>query len=117
MRDRSGWLFRRLASKAKPSPMPQNVEAPKARRTVRGYAPTAEDQALLEAAIRLSLPLLIAALGELIIERAGLINIGTEGMMLCGAFAGFANTLLGNLTLSFCSLCVKLISTIKKAIN
>ena len=47
-------------------------------------------EALLEAAIRLSLPLLIAALGELVVERAGLINIGTEGMMLCGAFAGYA---------------------------
>jgi ABC-type uncharacterized transport system permease subunit len=47
-------------------------------------------EGLLEAAIRLSLPLLIAALGELVVERAGLINIGTEGMMLCGAFAGYA---------------------------
>ncbi len=47
-------------------------------------------EALLEAAIRLSLPLLVAALGELVVERAGLINIGTEGMMLCGAFAGYA---------------------------
>jgi ABC-type uncharacterized transport system permease subunit len=47
-------------------------------------------EAMLEAAIRLSLPLLIAALGELVVERAGLINIGTEGMMLTGAFAGYA---------------------------
>ena len=47
-------------------------------------------EALLEAAVRLCLPLLIAALGELVVERAGLINIGTEGMMLCGAFAGYA---------------------------
>ena len=46
--------------------------------------------ALLLATLRLSVPLAIAAMGELVAERAGVLNIGIEGMMLAGAFAAFA---------------------------
>lgn len=35
-------------------------------------------------------PLLIAALGELVVERAGVLNLGVEGMMVMGAVTGFA---------------------------
>ena len=33
---------------------------------------------------------MIAAIGELIVERAGVLNLGVEGMMITGAFCGFA---------------------------
>jgi len=35
-------------------------------------------------------PLLLAALGELVVERAGVLNLGVEGMMITGAICGFA---------------------------
>ncbi len=35
-------------------------------------------------------PLLIAATGELVVERAGVLNLGVEGMMIMGAVSGFA---------------------------
>jgi simple sugar transport system permease protein len=35
-------------------------------------------------------PLIIAAIGELVTERAGVLNLGAEGMMAVGAVAGFA---------------------------
>ncbi|MCV2887745.1 ABC transporter permease [Ruegeria aquimaris] len=35
-------------------------------------------------------PLLLAAIGELVVERAGVLNLGVEGMMIVGAISGFA---------------------------
>ena len=40
---------------------------------------------LLAAAITAGTPLLLAAQGELLTERAGILNLGVEGMMLVGA--------------------------------
>ena len=44
----------------------------------------------VEIALLLSAPLLLAATGELLLERAGSIQIGLEGTMLVGAWAAFA---------------------------
>ena len=45
---------------------------------------------LLFGAVTAGVPLLLSGLGEQISEKAGVLNIGIEGMMLMGAYAGFA---------------------------
>ncbi|MBE3073975.1 MAG: ABC transporter permease [Actinobacteria bacterium] len=45
--------------------------------------------AVISGAILAGMPILFAALGETISEQAGVLNIGLEGMMLFGAYAGF----------------------------
>ena len=47
---------------------------------------------LLAAGVRLAVPTLLAALGEIVTERAGVLNLGLEGVMLAGALAGFVAT-------------------------
>jgi ABC-type uncharacterized transport system permease subunit len=46
-------------------------------------------EAIIVSIIVASTPLLLAALGELVAERAGVLNLGVEGMMVMGAVAGF----------------------------
>ena len=47
---------------------------------------------LLSGMFRMAAPILFAALGELISERSGVLNLGVEGTMLIGGFAGFLAT-------------------------
>ncbi|MDB2468366.1 ABC transporter permease, partial [Planktomarina temperata] len=35
-------------------------------------------------------PILLAAIGELVVEKSGVLNLGVEGMMIIGAIAGFS---------------------------
>ncbi|MDO8359999.1 MAG: ABC transporter permease [Devosia sp.] len=44
--------------------------------------------------VGISTPILLAGLGELVVEKAGVLNLGVEGMMLVGAIAGFATTVI-----------------------
>ena len=44
---------------------------------------------LIVALITVSTPVLLAAIGELVVEKAGVLNLGVEGMMIMGAVCGF----------------------------
>jgi len=47
---------------------------------------------ILMTVVGASTPILLAALGELVVEKSGVLNLGVEGMMLIGAVTGFAVT-------------------------
>ena len=47
------------------------------------------------AAVRIASPLIFATMGELICERAGVLNLGIEGIMVIGAFCGWMTVYLG----------------------
>jgi simple sugar transport system permease protein len=44
---------------------------------------------ILSDTLRTATPLILAGLGELISQKAGVLNLGVEGMMLVGAVSGF----------------------------
>jgi general nucleoside transport system permease protein len=55
----------------------------------------------VEATVRTATPLLLAAEGELLVERSGLINIGLEGVILSGAFGALVGAGAGGTTLGY----------------
>ena len=54
-------------------------------------------EAIILAVLAASTPLLLAATGELVTERAGVLNLGVEGMMIVGAACGFGGAWLSRL--------------------
>lgn len=81
---------------------------------------------LLFGAVTAGLPLLLAGLGEQISEKAGVLNIGLEGMMLAGAYTGFVATYhTGSFWLGFlaggaggmCAALIVLFLCIRKGLN
>jgi hypothetical protein len=48
---------------------------------------------LLAAMMRMATPIIFGTLGEILSERAGVLNLGIEGIMLMGAMTGFLTTL------------------------
>src|SRR5436853_6735505 len=49
---------------------------------------------IVPATLTMATPLLLAALGENVVQKAGVVNVGLEGMMLVGAFAATLGTLV-----------------------
>ncbi|HLW69144.1 MAG TPA: ABC transporter permease [Candidatus Binataceae bacterium] len=47
-------------------------------------------ESFLASTVAMTTPILLAALGELLVENSGVLNVGIEGAMLSGAFFGFA---------------------------
>ena len=70
---------------------------------------------LIAAIIAAATPVLLAALGETIVERAGVLNLGVEGMMIIGAVCGFivavssGSPLLGFLMAALGGACLSLL--------
>jgi ABC-type uncharacterized transport system permease subunit len=48
-----------------------------------------QNQAFWVAVLRIATPLILGTLGVLLCERAGVLNLGIEGIMVAGAFTGW----------------------------
>ncbi|HVX40514.1 MAG TPA: ABC transporter permease [Gemmatimonadaceae bacterium] len=62
---------------------------------------TSQWSAFLEATVRTATPLGIAALGELVVERAGIINIGLEGVIIAGSFGALLGATHGGVATGY----------------
>ena len=63
-------------------------------------------EAFVVSTIAMATPILLAALGELIVERSGVLNIGIEGALLAGAFCGLTATWFsGSIALGLLAAC------------
>jgi simple sugar transport system permease protein len=58
-------------------------------------------ETFLEGTVRTATPLAFAALGETVVERSGVINIGLEGAIIAGAFGGFVAAGSGSTWIGF----------------
>src|SRR6266480_2331701 len=56
-------------------------------------------EAILLTIVTASTPLMLAAAGELVVERSGVLNLGVEGMMIVGAACGFAGAYMSGSTM------------------
>ena len=60
-------------------------------------------------------PILLAAIGEMVVEKSGVLNLGVEGMMITGAVVGFAvailtsNPLIGFIAAAFAAALISLV--------
>src|SRR6185369_16693649 len=78
--------------------------APLAQQTAEGPMNTIQGTAFFAGSVRLALPVLFAATGELVSERAGVLNLSLEGMMLTGAFsASITTAATGSAVLGVCA--------------